>query len=30
MYGELVASGLYFYTIQAGSFQATRRMLIVK
>ena len=30
MYGELVASGLYFYTIQAGSFQATRRMLVVK
>jgi predicted amidohydrolase len=28
--GETVSSGVYFYTLQAGSFQATRRMLIVK
>ena len=28
--GELVASGLYFYTLQAGEFAATRKMLIQK
>ena len=28
--GELVSSGIYFYTLQAGSYQSTRRMLIVK
>ena len=28
--GELVASGLYFYTLRAGEFSATRRMLILK
>jgi hypothetical protein len=28
--GNLVASGVYFYTLYAGDFQATRRMLIVK
>ena len=28
--GELVASGLYFYTLTAGEFTATRRMLILK
>ena len=28
--GELVASGLYFYTLTAGDFSATRRMLILK
>jgi len=28
--GELVASGLYFYTLTAGDFTATRRMLILK
>jgi len=28
--GEHVASGVYFYTLQAGDFTATRRMLIVK
>ena len=28
--GQLVASGVYFYTLEAGSFTATRRMLIVK
>ncbi len=30
MYGEQVASGLYFYQIRAGAFSATRRMLILK
>ena len=30
MYGEAVASGLYFYQIQAGAFSATRRMVILK
>ena len=28
--GETVASGLYFYTLTAGEFAATRRMLILK
>ena len=28
--GETVSSGVYFYTLQAGPFQATRRMLILK
>ena len=28
--GESVSSGVYFYTMQAGAFQATRRMLILK
>ena len=28
--GELVSSGIYFYTLQAGSYQPTRRMLILK
>ena len=28
--GESVASGLYFYTLTAGNFTATRRMLILK
>jgi hypothetical protein len=28
--GEKVANGVYFYTLQAGGFTATRRMLIVK
>ncbi len=30
MYGEPVASGLYFYQIRAGSFSATLKMVIVK
>ena len=29
-FGEMVSSGVYFYTLQAGAFQATRRMLILK
>ncbi|RKU13068.1 hypothetical protein C6502_04825 [Candidatus Poribacteria bacterium] len=29
-YGESVVSGLYFYTLIAGEFSATRRMLILK
>ena len=29
-FGESVASGLYFYTLTAGNFEATRRMLILK
>ncbi|MDE0300997.1 MAG: T9SS type A sorting domain-containing protein [Candidatus Poribacteria bacterium] len=29
-FGEGVASGVYFYTLRAGSFQATRRMLVLK
>lgn len=28
--GESVASGLYFYTLTAGDFSATRKMLIQK
>ena len=28
--GEKVASGLYFYTIQAGKYTATRKMLLLK
>jgi len=28
--GEKVASGVYFYSLQAGDFRATRRMLIIK
>ena len=28
--GEIVSSGIYFYTLEAGAFQATRRMLILK
>ena len=30
MYGEPVASGLYFYQIQAGAFSASRKMVILK
>ena len=29
-FGETVASGLYFYTLTAGDFSATRKMLILK
>ena len=29
-FGEEVSSGMYFYTMQSGAFQATRRMLILK
>ena len=29
-YGETVASGVYFYTLQAGDFTATRRLVILK
>jgi Ca-activated chloride channel family protein len=28
--GEEVASGVYFYTLRAGTFQATRKMLVIK
>ena len=28
--GESVASGVYFYTLSAGEFKATRKMLVVK
>ena len=28
--GQKVASGIYFYTIQAGKFTATRKMVIMK
>ena len=28
--GETVASGIYFYTVQAGEFTATRKMIILK
>ena len=30
MYGEAVASGLYFYQIRAGAFSASRKMVILK
>ena len=30
MYGEPVASGLYFYQIRAGMFSASRKMIILK
>ncbi len=29
-FGEKVATGVYFYTLTAGDFSATRRMLIMK
>ena len=29
-FGEQVASGLYFYSLSAGDFSATRRMVILK
>ena len=29
-YGEKVASGVYYYTLQAGEFRATRKMVIMK
>ena len=29
-HGETVSSGIYFYTLRAGAFQVTRRMLILK
>ena len=29
-FGEQVASGIYFYTLTAGGFSATRRMVILK
>jgi len=29
-FGVAVSSGLYVYTLEAGPFQATRRMVIVK
>ena len=29
-YGETVASGIYFYTLQAEDFTATRRLVILK
>jgi len=28
--GELVASGIYFYSIKAGDFTATKKLLILK
>ena len=28
--GEMVSSGIYFFTLQTGAFQSTRRMLILK
>ena len=28
--GELVSSGTYFYQIEAGDYQATRKMVILK
>ena len=29
-FGDVVSSGMYFYTMRSGAFQATRRMLILK
>ena len=29
-YGELVSSGVYFYTIQAGNYTATKKMMVLK
>lgn len=29
-FGQLVSSGLYFYTLKADTFQAVRRMVILK
>ena len=29
-FGEQVASGVYFYTLTAGDYSATRKMLIIK
>jgi len=29
-FGQIVPAGVYYYTIQAGDFQATRKMLIIK
>ena len=29
-FGEAVASGIYFYLLQAGEYSATRRMVILK
>ena len=29
-FGEMVSSGIYYYTLEAGTFQSTRRMLILK
>ena len=29
-FGETVSSGVYFYTLEAGSYEATRRMLVLK
>lgn len=28
--GQSVASGVYYYTLQAGEFRATRKMVIIK
>jgi len=28
--GELAANGVYFYTMQAGSFASTRKMIVLK
>ncbi len=30
LFGETVSSGIHYYTLRAGSFQATRRMLILR
>ena len=29
-FGEKVSSGIYYYTLDAGDFRATRKMVIVK